>query len=81
MRKEKMWNYKAKYREKAQILAQNLDLPEYVAQLLVNRSILTIEEAKKFVYPELTNLENPFCLPDMELAVTRIKSINNVSVF
>jgi len=78
MRKEKMWNYKAKYREKAQILAQNLDLPEYVAQLLVNRSILTIEEAKKFVYPELTNLENPFCLPDMELAVTRIlKAINN----
>ena len=55
--------------EKAQILAQNLDLPEYVAQLLVNRSILTIEEAKKFVYPELTNLENPFCLPDMELAL------------
>ncbi|MBP7652884.1 single-stranded-DNA-specific exonuclease RecJ [Candidatus Dependentiae bacterium] len=47
-------------------------LPEIVLKLLVTRSIKTPESIRKFLYPEFTDLYNPFLLKDMLKSVKKI---------
>lgn len=53
-------------------LATQLDLPNPIAQLLFKRGYKTPEQAERFLDPKLASLSDPFLLPDMEKAVTRI---------
>ncbi|MCP3900370.1 MAG: single-stranded-DNA-specific exonuclease RecJ [Desulfobacteraceae bacterium] len=53
-------------------LSSKLNLNKIVATLLVTRGIKTIEQAKKFLYPSLSNLKDPFSLKDMQKAVERL---------
>jgi len=59
--------------EKVDYLAQalNVDLP--IAQLLVQRGILTFEDAKEFFRPDFNSLHNPFLIRDMDKAIDRIE--------
>jgi len=43
-----------------------------IAQILVNRGLKTVSQLKSFFYPSLSDLSDPFLLPDMEKAVDRI---------
>src|SRR5258708_6862286 len=49
-----------------------LGIHPIIAQLLINREINTIEQAKRFLTADLSMLFNPFLLTDMERAVDRI---------
>ena len=51
--------------------ALELNLPEPVAGLLIQRGFVEVEAAKRFLNPRLSSLSDPFLLPDMALAVTR----------
>jgi single-stranded-DNA-specific exonuclease len=53
-------------------LRRELGLSELVATCLANRGIVTPGEASTFLEPRLKSLSDPFLLPDMELAVTRL---------
>jgi single-stranded-DNA-specific exonuclease len=53
-------------------LSDALDIHPIIAQLLINREIVTIEQAKRFLTADLSMLFNPFLLTDMDKAVERI---------
>jgi len=55
-------------------LAKSLNVPESLANLMVQRSITTPEEARTFFSPGLGNLHDPFLMKDMNIAVTRIST-------
>lgn len=60
--------------QKAQMLAKELNVSPYVAKLLLNRGIDTVEKARQFLFIDETDYYDPFLLSDMEKAVTRIKA-------
>jgi len=61
-----------------QKLAEELNIDEYLANLLVQRGVSTFDEAKAFFRPSLDNLHDPFLMKDMEEAIHRIdKAIRN----
>jgi single-stranded-DNA-specific exonuclease len=55
-------------------LAKSLNVPESLADLMVQRSITTPEEARTFFSPSLDNLHDPFLMKDMNIAVPRIQT-------
>ena len=55
-------------------LARALDVSESLANLMVQRNITTVEEAKAFFNPSLDNLHDPFMMKDMNIAVERIST-------
>jgi single-stranded-DNA-specific exonuclease len=48
------------------------NIPQVVQKILISRQIINTDLLKKFIYPKLKYLYNPFIFPDMEKAVTRI---------
>lgn len=54
-------------------LSKAASLSPLLAQVLINRGIKTPDEVADFLNPGLTNLSDPFDLPDMKIAVERIK--------
>lgn len=66
------WSLYTQHLEKRAFLAQKLDIPEPVAQILINRGINTVEEGEVFLKPVLSRLYSPFCMKDMDLAVDLI---------
>ena len=59
--------------EEACLLAEELDIPLEIAQILVNRGIRESEAAHAFLYGELGKLHNPYLMKGMEEAVERIR--------
>ena len=55
-------------------LMNSLDVPQPLANLMVQRGITSYEEAKSFFRPGLENLHDPFLMKDMNIAVDRISS-------
>lgn len=54
------------------VLAEELRVPEFAARLLCQRGLGDPDAARAFLSPRLKNLSDPFLLPDMRPAVTRI---------
>ena len=68
------WTIKPKpSEEKVKLLAEALNVEEFVATLLVQRGIETFEESRQFFRPTLADLHNPFLMKDMDKAVERIE--------
>ena len=59
--------------EKVKLLAEALNVEEFVATLLVQRGIETFEQARQFFRPTLADLHNPYLMKDMDKAVERIE--------
>ena len=55
-------------------LADELNVDETIASLLLQRGITSFEAAKEFFRPSLNQLHDPFLMQDMELAVARIET-------
>jgi len=53
-------------------IAEELSISPILAQLLVQRDILTFEDARSFFRPELADLHDPFLMADMDKAVNRL---------
>ncbi|MDH4223969.1 MAG: single-stranded-DNA-specific exonuclease RecJ, partial [candidate division Zixibacteria bacterium] len=55
-------------------LADELSLSPILGKILYNRGIVELEEARKFLNPDLNNLSDPFELKDMEKGAARVLS-------
>ncbi len=53
-------------------LAAELGINHLISQILINRNIESPDEAKKFLFPSLKDLHNPFLMKDMEKGVDRV---------
>jgi single-stranded-DNA-specific exonuclease len=53
-------------------IQEDLQVPEPIAALLIQRGIEDFDTAKAFFRPQLANLHDPFLMKDMDLAVNRI---------
>lgn len=60
--------------EDAAELATDMSVSPLMAQLLVQRGITTVEQARDFLVPKLASLGDPTVLPEMNAAVERILS-------
>lgn len=70
------WNYeplKPNDTERKNELAKQLNIHPALCQLLIQRDVVSVEEAEKFFYPSLKDLHDPFLLPDMDKAIARIE--------
>lgn len=81
----KHWKLRPVDEERARNLSVNATLPLPIARVLALRGFHTAEECEAFMNPRLANLTDPFRLPDMEKAVSRLwKAFNDketVTVF
>ncbi len=80
------WTVKTKPdQEKVRQLAQELNVDELVATLLIQRGITSFDQAKTFFRPSLDHLHDPFLMKDMDVAVSRIENAivnqENILVF
>ncbi len=66
-------------------LAKDLGVETVIAQLLVQRGITTLDEARTFFRPSLADLHDPYLMKDMHKAVIRIEKAiaknENIMVF
>ncbi len=53
-------------------MAEETNVPEAIATILVNRGIDTFEKAREYFRPNLGHLHNPLLMDDMEQAVSRV---------
>ncbi|MBU0677441.1 MAG: single-stranded-DNA-specific exonuclease RecJ [Verrucomicrobia bacterium] len=68
----KIWCDCSADEQKASALAAEMKLPFPVARVLVSRGLTNRESVDHFLNPRLSDLGDPFELPDMKKAVTRI---------
>lgn len=69
---KKVWNFKKCDLKLARELAYELDLPLPIIQVMLNRNVTSLEEAKQFLDLDIKKLHNPFLLPDSKAAIERI---------
>jgi single-stranded-DNA-specific exonuclease len=70
---QKRWNIKEIKDDFAvETLAESLNISETLARLLVQRNILSFDEAKLFLRPSLEYLHDPFLMDGMEIATHRL---------
>ena len=55
-----------------QRLVREAGVARFVAEVLLRRGVLSPAEAQRFLDPRLKSLSDPFALPNMDAAVTRI---------
>ncbi len=69
------WVYQQLNEEQKKIqqqLAEDLSISPILAKLLVERNILTYDDARRFFRPDLSDLHDPFLMADMDKAVNRL---------
>lgn len=54
-------------------LEESLQVPYTIAHLLVQRGVISFEDAKLFFRPEAAHLHDPFLMKDMDRAIQRIE--------
>jgi len=69
---ERRWVLQEHPQQKVQDLSEQLNVPEIVSRILLNRNICTFEEAREFLRPSLDDLNDPFIMADMERAAERL---------
>jgi single-stranded-DNA-specific exonuclease len=77
------WTLKTKPdNQKIKVLANQLNVDEIIASLLIQRGVETYEQARRFFRPSLDELHDPFLMKDMDKAVARIENAikNNESI-
>ncbi|MBN1898073.1 MAG: single-stranded-DNA-specific exonuclease RecJ [Spirochaetes bacterium] len=68
------WEFIEYDEEKIKTLEKDLGIKRLLAVLLYTRGYHTVQEAKKFIFPDIiTDLENPFLFDGMEKSVQRVK--------
>ncbi len=64
--------------EKVKDLVKQLQIPDVIAKLLVNRGVDSFDKAKTYFRPQLSDLHSPFLMEDMDKAVERLmKALEN----
>lgn len=68
----KKWEYYQTNENDIEEIKKDNNISDLLAKVLINRGIKDKEEISKFLYPKIEDLNNPFLLNDMEVAVDRI---------
>ncbi|MDF7806800.1 single-stranded-DNA-specific exonuclease RecJ [Pontiellaceae bacterium B12219] len=68
----KHWNIRTADENRVHELSLKCGLPTPIARILVQRGFRTAAEAEAFMNPRLADLSDPYLLPDMEKAVSRL---------
>ena len=68
----KKWQFRNSDFNSSLVLASEVGVSPFAAQLLINRGVKTAAEARSYLYPTLDELHSPFKLADMDKAVERI---------
>jgi single-stranded-DNA-specific exonuclease len=68
----RVWRCAPSARDGCDELARALSVSPTVAGLLMARGFADPEAARRFLFPSLDDLHDPFLLPDMDAAVTRL---------
>jgi single-stranded-DNA-specific exonuclease len=69
----KRWNIQTPDPQLQKTFSDALGIHPIIAQLLINRQIITLPQARMFLSADMISLHNPFLLTDMDRAVARIK--------
>lgn len=69
----KHWQIKHQNPHLQTVLSNALNIHPIIAQLLINRNIITIQEAKNFFETSLSSLHDPFELKHMDRVVERLE--------
>ncbi len=75
----KRWNIQPQDPQLQKIISDSLGIHPIIAQLLINRQITSVDQAKMFLSADMASLHNPFLLTDMDRAVARIKQAQEKS--
>jgi single-stranded-DNA-specific exonuclease len=71
------WKHPQVNRSFQELLSHELRIHPIVSQILVNRSIVSPDDARRYLSPSLSDLHNPFLMKDMKEGVSRlIKAIH-----
>ena len=62
------WVFRSRNEELQETLSRRLNIGHLTARVLINRGMTSLEEARAFLSPDLTDLYDPKLLPDMDLA-------------
>ena len=68
----KKWEYYQTDENEVEKIKSDNNISELLAKVLVNRGFKEKKEIDKFLYPKIEDLNNPFLLNDMNIAVERI---------
>ncbi len=68
----KVWIEREGRREEAKRIAKELRISETLAEILTKRGIFNSQDAYRFLYPKLSDLSDPYLLPDIEKAAKRL---------
>jgi single-stranded-DNA-specific exonuclease len=71
--RERRWNIVQHNAERVAEMARESAVSPLVAVLLTNRGIDTAEHARRFLFPVLADLQDPFLMCDMEKAADRLR--------
>lgn len=53
-------------------LAKEFGIHRIISQMIANRHIASLEEARSYLYPSLNDLRSPFLMQDMKIGVSRL---------
>lgn len=70
----KQWSIERPDETLVQSFMEALNISSVQAKILISRGITTIDEAKKFIQIDESNLHDPFLLHNVDVAVDRIKN-------
>jgi single-stranded-DNA-specific exonuclease len=71
--RQRLWKIAEVDRNDVNAIVESHDVPRIVAHCMCARGITTIEAAKRYLNPSLTNICDPFALSGMRAAVDRIE--------
>ncbi|MBQ2246694.1 MAG: single-stranded-DNA-specific exonuclease RecJ, partial [Selenomonadales bacterium] len=71
---DKRWNFFEADEETVDSLAAALQVPSYIAKILVNRGITTVDDAKRFLTQDESYGVSPFLMKGIDKAVERIQT-------
>ncbi len=72
------WILKQPKTQNVKAIKDTIKVPDFIAKILVNRGIDTVEKALNYAYPHKLNMNTPFLFKDMEKALDRIlRAIEN----
>ncbi len=70
----KKWIIKTPHPQLQVLFSDSLGIHPAVAQLLVNRNVRTVDEARDFLHGDFKSLHDPFLLKDMDKAIARLET-------
>jgi single-stranded-DNA-specific exonuclease len=66
------WRFSLQQEDIAEQLANEFGILPVMSKILMSRNIVNLIDAKKYLFPSLNDLHNPFLMKDMDKAVHRV---------